>query len=80
MGIAVVIFSGILLVIADKLTGGNGVAGLSCFLQLVIPLLFRLLWQLLIQVLCTYGTNSGALGDLRHSYSSFGSDCDLLVC
>ena len=29
MGIAVVIFSGILLVVADKLTGGNGVAGLS---------------------------------------------------
>ncbi|HIU63543.1 MAG TPA: 2-keto-3-deoxygluconate permease [Candidatus Avacidaminococcus intestinavium] len=29
MGVAVVFFSGILLVTADKLTGGNGVAGLS---------------------------------------------------
>jgi len=29
MGIAVVIFSGIILVIADKITGGNGIAGLS---------------------------------------------------
>ena len=29
MGVAVVVFSGIILIIADKLTGGNGVAGLS---------------------------------------------------